>query len=224
MRIAAVRVYLRLTRPVSDCEKIIMPRPRNRVRLEDGLKLDLNRLVRQGFARRGFSIGPKVIRWTYTYTGEEAASGLLTSNIDSPSAGWIRLQLGKLDQTIYLQPRPRHFGGQQWYFVCPATNRRVSVLWKPPGASRFCSRRTWGQQVAYGSQFQTKFDRAVTAAQRIRTNLAGPEWAPLDGSDPPKPKWMRWRTYDRILARADAYEAIADEHTLRLVVRLGNLS
>jgi len=39
---------------------------RYRVRLEDGLKLDLNRLVRQGFAHCGFTVGPKVIRWTYT--------------------------------------------------------------------------------------------------------------------------------------------------------------
>ena len=34
-----------------------MPRPRERVCLQDGLKLDLNRLARQGFVRRGANIG-----------------------------------------------------------------------------------------------------------------------------------------------------------------------
>jgi len=163
-----------------------------------------------------------VIRWTYTYTGEEGTSGFLTASMENPSAGWIRIQLVNLDQTIYLQSRPRHFGGRQWYFICLGTNARVSVLWMPPGSPRFYSRHKWDGRVAYGSQFQTKFDRAVTAAQRIRTRLAGPEWAPLDGSDPPKPKWMRWRTYDRIMARADAYEAIADQRLWALVARLGN--
>jgi len=199
-----------------------MARPRYRVRLEDGLKLDLNRLVRQGLARPGFTVGPNVIRWTYTYSGEEVASGFLTADMENPSAGWMRIQLGQFDQTIYLQSRPRHFGGRQWYFICPGTNERVSVLWKLPGASRFYSRHMWDGGVAYGSQFQTKFDRAVSAAQRIRTNLAGPEWAALDGSDPPKPKWMRWRKYDRIMERADAYEAIADQRLWALVARLGN--
>jgi hypothetical protein len=34
---------------------------------------------------------------------------------------------------------------------------------------------------------------------------------------------MRWRTYDRIMARADAYEAIADQYLVRLVMRLGSM-
>ena len=41
-----------------------MPRPRERVCLQDGLKLDLNRLARQGFVRRGANIGGRGIKWT----------------------------------------------------------------------------------------------------------------------------------------------------------------
>lgn len=67
--------------------------------------------------------------------------------------GWLRIQIGELVQTIILIPRPRHFGGHQWYFVCPVTNRYCSVVWMPPGATRFCSRQTWRRQVAYASQF-----------------------------------------------------------------------
>jgi hypothetical protein len=63
--------------------------------------------------------------------------------------GWLRIQLGNLDQWITLLPHARHFGGRQWYLICPIKDRPVSVLWKPNGAKRFCSRQTWGRQVAY---------------------------------------------------------------------------
>jgi hypothetical protein len=45
-------------------------------------------------------------------------------------ANWI-------DQTICLVGCPRHFGGLQWYLVCPAQNRCVSVLWSLPGRRFF---------------------------------------------------------------------------------------
>ena len=121
-----------------------MPRSRQRITLESGLKLDLNKLRRQGLIRPGEKCGV-VIRWTNTYTGEEIAQGVITSNMEGKYEGWLRIQLGGLDQTITLVPKPRHFGGHQWYFVCPVMNRYVSVLWMPPGAHRFCSRQAWGR-------------------------------------------------------------------------------
>jgi hypothetical protein len=120
-----------------------MPRPRQRICLESGLRLDLNKLRRQGLVCPGVKRGA-VIRWTNTYTGEDIANGVITSNMEGTYEGWLRIQLGSLDQTITLVPKPRHFGGHQWYFVCPLMNRYVSVLWMPPGAHRFCSRQAWG--------------------------------------------------------------------------------
>ena len=136
-----------------------MPRSRQRTTLESGLKLDLNKLRRQGLITPGTKCGV-VIRWTNTYTGEEIAKGVLTSNMEGKYEGWLRIQLGGLDQTITLVPKPRHFGGCQWYFVCPAMNRYASVLWMPPGANRFCSRQAWGRRVAYASQFLDPDNRA----------------------------------------------------------------
>ena len=53
-----------------------MPKPRQRACLEQGLKLDLNKLTRQGLMRRGAKVGRRIInRWTYSYTGEEIARG-----------------------------------------------------------------------------------------------------------------------------------------------------
>jgi hypothetical protein len=40
------------------------------------------------------------------------------------------------------------------------------------------------------------------------------------GNDlPPKPKWMRWRTYNQYVERYDAYEDILDQGTFALVVK-----
>jgi hypothetical protein len=76
-----------------------MPRPRERVCLQEGLKLDVNRLARAGFIAPGAAKGPVAIR------------------------------TGNLDQQVVLVAHSRHFGGRQWDFVCPHLNRRASVLW-----------------------------------------------------------------------------------------------
>lgn len=197
-----------------------MPRARERVRLEDGLKLDLNRLIRQNLVRPGAAWGSG-IRWHYRYSGEEIASGRVSADMSDDDRGWLRLQLGNLDQWINLASAPRHLGGRQWYFVCPATGRRASVLWKPPGARQFASRQTWGRQVAYGSQFETPYDRALSSAQDIRYRLGGMDFVSLiDGIPPPKPKWMRWRTYDKIMQRCGAYEDKANARLVAIVNRL----
>jgi hypothetical protein len=109
-----------------------MARPRERVCLQDGLKLDLNRLARKGFVRHGANIGVRGITWTHSYWGE-IASGTIGADMSGAEGGWFRIQLGSLDQWITLVSCPRHFGGRQWYFMCPIMNRPVSVLWKPNG-------------------------------------------------------------------------------------------
>jgi hypothetical protein len=173
-----------------------MPKPRQRACLEQGLKFDLNKLIRQGFVRPGAKAGPHIIRWTYTYTGEEIASGLITANMEGIDDGWLRIQMGDLDQWLMLAPQPRYFGGCQWYFVCQVTSRYCSVVWMPPGATRFCSRQAWGRQVAYSSQFETPADRAYRGQAKIKSKLIG-DHDPDEWELPPKPKWMRWHTYNR---------------------------
>ena len=191
-----------------------MPRPRERVCLQDGLKLDLNRLARQGFVRRGANIGSRGIRWTHSYWGE-IANGTISADMSGKDEGWFRIQLGSLDQRIILLPRARHFGGRQWYFMCPVRNRPVSVLWKPNGATRFCSRQTWGRQVAYQSQFNDAINRAHAAKARIKSRLIA-DLDPDEWDLPPKPKWMRWATYNRYSDRHDRYEDVLDHGLIAL--------
>jgi hypothetical protein len=129
-----------------------MPRPRQRACLEAGLKLDINKLTRQGLFRPRGKVGPCTINWTNSYTGDVIAGGQITAYLESDYAGWFRIQIGELDQWIDLMAQPRHFGGRQWYFKSPITHR-CSVLWMPLGARRFCGRHEWEGQVAYASQF-----------------------------------------------------------------------
>lgn len=198
-----------------------MPRPCQRVRLESGLKLDLNRLARRGFIQPGAHTGSG-INWTNNYSSEEIASGFITADMsgtDGPN-GWFRIQIGSLDQRIHLVVRPRHFGGRQWYFVCPYMNRCASVLWKPPGARDFSCRQNWGRQVAYNSQFSDRINRAHQGKAKINSRLCligGLN--PSDWEFPPKPKWMRWRTYKRAEEQFDRYEAVLDEGSLALVAK-----
>jgi hypothetical protein len=183
-----------------------MPRSRQRVCLQDGLKLDLNRLIRSRLIRRGAKSAPTGIRWYSSYWEREITSGIITADMSGEREGWLRLQLGRSDQWITLTARPRSFGGRQWYFLCPVLNRPVSVLWRPPGATQFSSRQAWGGRiVAYRSQFQSVYDRGHAGKAKIKLQLIG-ELDPEHWDLPPKPKWMRWRTYNRLVERFDAYE------------------
>jgi hypothetical protein len=196
-----------------------MPRPRERVCLQDGLKLDLNRLAHRGFIRRGARSSPIGIRWISTYWDEEIASGTIAADMSDPQEGWLRLQ-GDFNERFTLVARPGHFGGRQWYFMCPAMNRPVSVLWRPPGALRFRSRQAWGRQVAYHSQFSDSDNRAHLGKARIKARLIA-DLDPDEWDLPPKPKWMRWSTYNRHVERYDAYEDILDRGTFALAAKLG---
>jgi hypothetical protein len=148
---------------------------------------------------------------------EETASAELTAHMSSHE-GLLRIQIDDAEQSIFLTPRRRHFGGHQWYFVCPVINRCCSVLWMPPGASRFLSRWAWGRSVAYASQFLDPDNRAHRGQAKIKARLIG-VCNPDEWDLPPKPKWTRWRTYNRYVKRFDRYEAILNEGIEELVAK-----
>jgi hypothetical protein len=123
--------------------------------------------------------------------------------------GWLIIRTGDFAQQIALAGQPRRLGGKQWYFVCPVTNRQVSVVWKPYGADKFCSRQAWGKEVAYLSQFGTEADRAHLAKARINCKLR--QGANLDPwALPPKPKNMRWTTYNRVVSVYQKHQRFLD--------------
>ena len=56
---------------------------------------------------------------------------------------------------------------------------------------------------------------------KIKSRLIGTcdpeEWELL-----PKPRWMRWRTYNRHVKRFDAHDETIEEHTFGVLARLLN--
>lgn len=187
-----------------------MARPRKRVRLEDGLRLDLNTIIREGFwpsETESLTFG---MTWTSSHRGALANALMTIQKVGEVEARLTLVLVGRFEQNLDLVAQPRHFGGRQWYFRCPITDKKCSVVWLPPGAPRFCSRQAWGRQVAYSTQFETPFDRAIAAREKVKSRLIG-DLNPRQWELPPKPKWMRWRTYDRWAEKYIAQQAKIDQ-------------
>ena len=94
-----------------------MSRSRVRVCLQDGLRLDLNRLARKGFIKLGTNIGARGIVWTNSYWGEVARGiiGIISADMTDPHGSWLEVQIGETTQRITLvsksrpTPKPRQW-------------------------------------------------------------------------------------------------------------------
>jgi hypothetical protein len=197
-----------------------MGRPCERIRLESGYKIDINKLARRGLLVAGARTAGEM-RWS-EYTGALVTARVGVDMRIAPNEGRFEIELGDMTQSIVLIGRPRHFGGHQWYFICPYLNRQVSVIWKLPGVYGFASRQRWGRQVGYGSQFSGEVERAHTGKAKIHRRLCSiGGYDPNEWEFPPKPKRMRWETYEALEKRFDDYEAILNEGLAALVAKLG---
>jgi hypothetical protein len=125
----------------------------------------------------------------------------------------------QLCRSFTLTARERHFGGRQYYVICPKTWRKVRVLYKLGGTPSFASRSAWGRQAGYASQFLDPVGRAWHTKAKVKQRLLG-DADPDDWDLPPRPKGMRWRTYARWEARYDAAEDALDQRVCLAVARL----
>jgi len=178
-----------------------MPRDRQRLTLESGPKLDLAKLIPSGSGKPG-----ACIQCVLTYgSGENITAALKLSDY----GGLLDLSFQGQQQTFSLMSESRHFGGLQWYAICPRTGRRVRVLYRPLGATYFASRHAWGRRAAYASQFLDPIGRAWRTKAKVKAALLEDEDS--DEWDlPPKPNGMRWATYEKGVARYDAAEEMLD--------------
>ena len=119
------------------------------------------------------------------------------------------------DYWIQLETTPQPFGGRRWWFVCPRTGRRAAKLYLPNGAVTFASRQAY--RLAYRCQREQPHDRALRRAFKLRGKLGADGGI---GDYIPKPKWMRWRTFDRAMARIERAEGVVDAHTALLFDRV----
>jgi hypothetical protein len=99
---------------------------------------------------------------------------------------------------------PTRFGGRRCWLQCLACKRGCRVLY---GGRHFRCRRCYG--LAYASQRESHFQRALDQADRIAKRLGSTWGCAFDGSGvPPKPKRMRWDTYRRLEER---YESLQNQ-------------
>lgn len=172
---------------------------------DDFPALDVRDLARVGLMHAG--CGGRS-RWTRH--GEEIASirtqaeeGRLVLAYRQRRAG------GTWKDQAYSIPIERtgcHFGGTRAWFLCPVRGcgRRVAILYCD---GVFACRHCVG--LAYASSREDSGDRACRRADRLREGLG---WEPgiLNGSETwNKPKWMRWRTFGRKVARHDRLVALS---------------
>ncbi len=191
--------------------------------VEDGLKLDLHHLIRQGSFRRGATVTGS-LAWTDGYTGEQRASIGYEAHMGD-ERGWVRLrytttshwtgQQTQHDYTVELTTTPQPFGGRRWWWVCPRRRDLVAKLYMPSGGTTFASRKA--HRLAYRCQRQSPYDRAISQGFKHRQRLGakGGIGDPID-----RPKGMRWATFDRKMEQVEAAEAVCNARLFRAVQRL----
>jgi hypothetical protein len=194
-----------------------------RVLVENAIRLNVDTLLSRCGIRRG---GAARGKYSFDFYDQELSIDF-ECRINDPGESWLRLRYRicdywtgephDIDELIYLVASQPPFGGKRWWFVCPRTHRRVRMLHLPLGARRFASRGAY--RLVYASQRGTAVDRAHWGQAKIKARLVG-DRDPSEWDLPPKPKWMRWRTYQRYVDKYDRYEAVLDEGTIALVARL----
>jgi hypothetical protein len=108
------------------------------------------------------------------------------------------------------------YGGRRWWFQCPRTGCRTTKLFLPNGGRHFWSRQAYG--LGYACQREGRFDRLQRRAAKLNRQLGGEGWGTWD-TPPRKPKWMRWRTYERKYASWERVVEKADTEFTVLIAR-----
>ncbi|MGZ8907689.1 MAG: hypothetical protein ACXW1U_18445, partial [Methylobacter sp.] len=156
--------------------------------------------------------------WQWTRNGEKVAAISVKVEI-----GQLRLiysyrrngdEWESLDYPVCLQTTACHYGGERYWFTCPAAGcgRCVAVLFL--GGKIFACRHCY--RLAYKSQREAYDDRASRKADKIRAKL---NWQPgilnLPGD---KPKGMHWKTYLRLM---EEYRDYANQALLGMTAKMG---
>lgn len=173
--------------------------------IESALCLTLSRLFEDGSVSAGCTRAG-VLRWTNIRTREEVASvgyhaalgedsGTLTLNYTHTNRDGEREQVKCV---IRLWTRPMRFGGKRWFMSCPYTAKPALKLYKFSGISKFCHRTAIRPLPTYASQRASGQNRIIEKRWGLRRRL-GDDFSDLFG-EPIKPKWMRWRTFERYRA------------------------
>jgi hypothetical protein len=149
--------------------------------------------------------------WRWTYGDGTTASIQITGARDAVSLDYRIRSHGEdwqpVHQRVPIRWTPCRFGGERPWFVCDVhangvyCGRRVAKLY---GAGRlFACRHCY--RLGYAIQRDRPMDRAHHRLRRLHRKL-GADYDGPDGMPPERPKWMRQRTYDRVVQQIEAGE------------------
>jgi len=108
---------------------------------------------------------------------------------------------------VSLTSTPMRFGGRRWWWLCPRTGSRAFVLYLPNGGYEFWSHAAY--RLGYACQRETTTDRLMRRARKLNRALGG-EGGAIGDQPPGKPKWMRWKTWERKYREWDEADRRAD--------------
>ena len=187
--------------------------------VESNRSLDINRLNRAGCLRPGYCGG-----WEWKRDGERVAWIQLRRDGNALVLSYRVRRYGEEWQDVEQPTRiiwmPCRFGGARPYFVCPgvvngiACARRVGKLYG--AGTYFLCRHCY--RLAYGSQHEDRYDRALRRANKIRMRLGGEPG--MASQFPSRPKGMHRDTYERLQSAVLNTEILAQERLAIVLARL----
>ena len=144
--------------------------------------------------------------WRWTHDGKETARigyramlGEVSGTLELDYTATVGGERRAITCALTLESLPCHYGGRRWCVCCPYTHRRAWKLYKWAGVEWFCHRDAVKPRPTYASQRRSGSDRIIAQRWAIRRKL-GDDFSDLFG-EPIKPKWVRWRTFERYAAR-----------------------
>jgi hypothetical protein len=182
--------------------------------VEQCYALDLADLARVGYLAPGrMATGSR--QWVTSRVPEAIdAEAEVSLDLRNPEAPAFRISYRADEEPIeirgrLLTTRPQ-LGGVRYWFQCPRCWQRRRVLYAYParGRERFACRRCQG--LRYYSHRESQADRCLRRARKLYGRVGGQ----VDQSWYEKPRWMRWKTFDRILSAAHEAATRCDLLTL----------
>jgi hypothetical protein len=175
---------------------------------------------RPGWRRKVESCPPIDIRKLKLEVGYSGSvPGLIRVSYFVAADNWLRLtyayrdrynHLQSIDLDIGITRIEQHFGGQRAWFACNGCGKRVAILYLsgPRVGCRRCL------DLIYASQAERYWERAERMTKRLLAKLEE------DENTIYKPKRMRWTTFEKLLARYDELQSVAEDGFLLKVARL----
>lgn len=189
-----------------------------RANTDNASRLDINRMVKQGaIPRAGWCSGLWV--WSDKETGKQNSSISYEANTNDKDDLYLRVyytlkhQNKEMDYKIRIVRTRPNYGGERFWFICPAKGIRVSKLYLPYGGDMFASRQAY--RLKYGSQSETSHDRALRKKWKLLAKFD--DYLDL----PMRPKGMHQKTYERLLAEYDRQDYICNGYLLQAMQRYG---